>query len=189
MIRNRTQNIILLFLLLVFLFTSSITYLAFRINDRKKNILIQSNQRQIEKSVVIAKSLEAKRIQQVVFEYTFWDDMVSFVQRKSLSWPKINIDPIIKAYGTDVIWTFDTTGLETYCNARDTYTQLKDYKFESFVFNSLKNTRFINYYTETPYGILEIFGAPIHPSSDLDRFTKPRGFFLIGKFIDNNFLQ
>jgi len=189
MIRHRTQNIILLFLLLVLLITSSITYLAFRINDRKKNIFIQSNQRQIEKSVNIAKSLEFKRIQQIVFEYSIWDDMVRFVQSKSSSWAKINADPIIKTYSTDVIWTFDTTGLKTYCKTRDTYPQLKDYKFESFIFDSLKNTKVINYYIETPYGVLEIFGATIHPSSDRDRLTKPRGFFLIGKFIDNNFLQ
>ena len=36
MVRHKTQNIILLFSLLVLLFTLSIIYLAYRINERKE---------------------------------------------------------------------------------------------------------------------------------------------------------
>jgi signal transduction histidine kinase len=188
MIRSKTQNIISLFILLVLLFSLSITYLAYHVNDKKKSIFIQSNLKQIEKSVKIANSIEAKRFKQVLFDYTFWDDMVSFIQSRNLSWGRYNLDPIITTFGADVIWTYDTAGVNTYCKTRDTYTKIKDYQFERYVFDSLINTKIISYYTETPYGILEVFGATIHPSSDPERHTKPRGFFLIGKFIDNDYL-
>lgn len=189
MIRSKTQNIISLFLLLVLLFFMSMLYIAYQLNDKKKSIFTQSNQKQLENSVSIALSLESKQLRQVVFDYTFWDDMVSFIERKNMDWAKLNIDPILSTYDVDVIWIFDASKNIFYIQGNDSIVKVRNSSFIYNMLDSLNKSKFINFYQDTPKGILEIYGASVHPSNDPQRTTVPRGYLFIGRLLDQNYLQ
>lgn len=187
--RSKTQNIISLFLLLILLFFASITYFAFHVNSKKKDIFIQSNQNQVEKSIDITLNFETSRIHQVSFDYSFWDEMVSFTSNKNPAWAKINIDPIITTFKVSSASVYDTLGRKIYSVAGEINNSLNNDNFKSEIFSLLNSSRFIQFYNETPSGIVEVFGATIHPSNDPNRLTKPQGYLFISRIIDSNYIK
>jgi len=164
-------------------------YVAYQLNDKKKNIFTQSNQKQLENSVSIALSLESKQLHQVVFDYTFWDDMVSSIEHRDMSWAKLNIDPILSTYDVDVIWIFDSSKNIFYIHGNDSIVKIRNSSFVYNILDSLKKSKFINFYQDTPMGILEVYGASVHPSNDPQRITTPRGYLFIGRLLDRDYLQ
>ncbi len=187
--RSKTQNIIFLFILLILLFFASITYIAFHVNSKKKEIFIQSNRDQVEKSVSIALRFETIRIHQVSFDYSFWDEMVSFINKKDLGWAKNNIDPIISTFKVSSICVFDTLKNKIYSVSNDISKQLDSYCLNGDVFDSLSKVRFIRFYDQSPIGIIEVFGATVHSSADPERLTKPQGYLFISRIIDYSYIQ
>jgi len=187
--RSKTQNIIALFLLLIMLFFFGITFIAYRLNERKNDIFIQSNLRQLEKSVNIAISLETKRLHQVVFAYTFWDDFVDYTRSKDKYWAKINLDPLITTYETDAVWIYDTLGLEIYSEKSADTIDLNGFKFENRIIDSLSTAKFVRFYTHTKNNLLlEVFGATIHPGADPERLGQHYGYLFVGRIIDKGFI-
>ena len=187
--RSKTQNIISLYILLILLFFASITFIAFHVNNKKKDIFIQSNINQVEKSVSIALSFETNRIHKVSFDYSFWDEMVRFINEKDLNWAKDNIDPIITTFNVSSISAFDTLGNKIYSASYELYKPLNYCIFNREVLDSLRGSKFIRFYDETPLGIIEIFGATVHQSNDPKRLNRPQGFLFISQILDSNYLK
>ncbi|NOU19757.1 MAG: hypothetical protein HOO91_19540 [Bacteroidales bacterium] len=189
MIRSKTQNIIFQFLLLVLLFFLGVSFVAFRIYDKKQRLFIQSKHEQVKKSIYIACSLESKQLRQIILDYTRRNDFVSFIEKMDLGWAKLNLEPLISNHSVDAVWVYDTRYTNKYFNSQDIYNKLKACDFEKCIFDSLNNEKFINYYLQTSYGVLEVFGATIYPSTDSKKTSKPKGYFFIAQLIDKNLLN
>ena len=102
------QHLITRSLLLVFVSVIIVSLATFIVNSQKKRIFIQSNQEQLESSIDLIMSLESKRLKQVTFDYTFWDEMIEFTHTNDTSWAEENIVPINKTYKTDIALVFNT---------------------------------------------------------------------------------
>ena len=188
--RSKTQNIITLFLLLIMLFFFSINFIAFQINEKKKNLFIQSNSKQVEKSIAIAMSIESKRIYQVAFDYTFWDDMVNFIKTKNTIWARDNIDPLLTTYHTNAIWTYDTLGNRTYFVSAKGYEDFQDQVFNKQLINNLVKERFLYFYAiSSSKKLLQVLGATIHASNDPEHKGVPQGCFFICRAIDDDYIK
>ena len=171
------------------LFFMCMLYFAYQLNDKKKNIFTQSNQKQLENSVSIALSLESKQLHQVVFDYTFWDEMVRFIEQRDMGWAKLNIDPILSTFDVDVIWIFDASKNIFYIQGNDSIVKNRNSSLVLNILDSLSKSKFINFYKDTPRGILEVYGASVHPSDDPERKTTPRGYLFVGRLLDRDYLH
>lgn len=187
--RRKTQNIIFIYLVLILLFFAIITYIAFQINGKKKDIFIKSSNSQVERSISFALKFETNQLQQVVFDYTFWDEMIEFIQKKDLTWAKINVDPIITTYKVASACLYDALNKKVYGVTSNESKYLNGYVINDEVFDSLEKSRFIRFYDQTPLGIVEVFGSTVHPSTDPKRLTKPQGYLFISRFIDKGYLN
>lgn len=190
MARNRIQKVVILFLMLVLLIFLGVTITAYLINAKKRQIFIQSNIDQIKRSVNLAYSYESNRVNQVLFSYSFWDEMVDFVEKgERVDWAKANVDPIISTFQVDALWIFDTSQKIKYCKAQENQVGLNSFRFESSAFDSILRNKFVRYYVEVSDGIVEVFGTTIHPSMDPQRKTKPRGFLFVGRYCSNKYVN
>jgi len=187
--RRKTQNIIFFYLFLTLLFFAIITTIAFHINNEKKKIFIQSNTSQIEKSINSAIAFEYNRIHQVVFDYTFWDEMVNCIESKDYNWAKEIIDPAVTTYNVNSISIFDINGNKVYTKNSSNANVLDRYKYSKNVIDSLRTTHFIHFYDLTPLGTIDVYGATVHNSNDLSRKGNPKGFFFIVRLIDNKYIN
>jgi len=187
--RGKTQNIIFLYLLLILLFFAIITYVAYYLNGKSRDVFILSNLNQVEKSVNIAIKSESNRIHQVVFDYSFWDEMIEYIKSRDDVWSRNNIDPIISTFSVSSVCVFDTLRSYVYCATNDESRLLNKYAISEKIFDSLTVSRFIRFYDQTPIGVVEFFGATIHTSIDPQRKTTPQGYIFIGRIIDNSYLK
>jgi len=187
--RRKTQNIIFSYLLLTLFFFAIITFIAFYLNNQKKKIFLQSNVSQIEKSINAAISFEETRISQVVFDYTFWDEMVDCIEKRNYRWAHEIIDPAIITYGVSSISLFDINGNKVYTKNNANSAILDKYRYSKNIIDSLRTSKFIHFYDLTPLGIIDVYGATVHNTNDPQRKTLPKGFLFMAKVIDNKYIN
>ena len=135
-----------------------------------------------------ATDLKGDPFRKVLVENSIWDDMVNFVKTKDAKWAKENINTFLDIHKANSVWIYDTNEVLIYSihNLGDTI-----YKRMPAPSGGIRklfiNEKFPHFYIYTNKGLIEIFGASIHPSNDFDRITPPVGYFFVSKLWDKNY--
>ncbi|MBP6325211.1 MAG: PAS domain S-box protein, partial [Sulfurospirillum sp.] len=129
--------------------------------------------------------LESNLIRKTVFDYSFWDELVDFVETVNEAWSKENLESIITTFDVDYIYVFDKQKklIYAYHPHHDT-PLLPDIKTLS-----TSTPQFKEFFQESKGHFSQFFVAPIHYSADIERKGEPLGFFLIGREWDASFLN
>ena len=125
------------------------------------------------------------------YDYTYWDEMVTFVQQDvDSNWAEENLAESMGTYETNAIWIYDSSFSQHYFQ---TNLEGDDYQHLNVLPNSYQlafvHSRFAHYFTALDGGILEIRGATIHPSSDAERTSNPAGYLFVGRLWDRAYLD
>ncbi len=182
-------KIIFLLLLIVMVFASSV--LLQKVFEKQRLITLFSNEEK-QMQLVFEKILElkGKALDTLVCDYTYWDEMASFVTSGDKTWAAQNINTALSTFNTDAIWIYGPDGSPVY-----SINNLKDPGFKELPFPKNKisglftNQPFCHFYIKTPTGIFEIRGASIHPSKDVERKTPAKGYFLAGRLWDKAYID
>lgn len=134
--------------------------------------------------------LKGNSLRTFAYDYTFWDEMVNFVERPNKKWAEQNIDTSLSTYKVNAAWVFNTDFTQVYSvnNLND-----EDLIKSSPAGEELKKVFtagwFPHFFIYSPRGLLEFRGAPIQPSADNARKTTPQGYFLTAKLWDDIYLN
>ncbi len=122
----------------------------------------------------------------LIREITFWDELVSFIEKKDLAWFDNSIAYLVDTNKIDYIdaYTIDGQFVTKVATAK--------IKSENFipknVFSKLKKEKTIHFYVKIPEGVVEVYGATVHPSQDpFKNKTQPRGYLFITKLLDASY--
>jgi hypothetical protein len=118
----------------------------------------------------------------MVNDYSYWDDMVAFLAGNGRGWAAANIDPCIPTAGADAVWIrrADFSPAYTVTDARA--AELKTIPVPPEAGRKLfADSRVRHFFARCPAGLVEVYGATIHPSSDSERRTEPKGALLAGR--------
>ncbi len=123
-------------------------------------------------------------------DYSYWDEMVSFVTTRDPLWAEINLEPAPHTFGMQATWVINANFELIYSAAAETAPRLKDFpldpkKLKPFI----ERSWFQHFFVQYKGLIVEIWGAPIQHSADIDRTEKPQGFLFGGKVWDNDYLE
>jgi len=122
-------------------------------------------------------------------DYSLWGEMVQFVQTGDRTWASVNINVGLGTYRADAAWVFDATGVQVYA-VRDSILKTGPGPVPSGL--SVKHVfgrdHFCHYFIAGPDGPVEIRGATIHPSEDDERKTPARGYFLVARSWNREYL-
>ena len=149
--------------------------------DRMRSILSvesKSLESRFDKTV----TLVGAPLKTFVYDYTFWDEMVAFLQTKDAGWAAENIETSLGTFKAEGAWVYALDGDLIY-----SVTGSKDVPFRALPLPSgalkklFTDSPFCHFFIALPQGLLEIQGATIHPSSDVERKTPPAGYFFAGK--------
>ncbi|HBZ01475.1 MAG TPA: hypothetical protein DEO84_09180, partial [candidate division Zixibacteria bacterium] len=122
-------------------------------------------------------------------DYSYWDEMVSFVGTADSAWGYENIQASLTTYHADMALVFKSNGEKIYLAINpDIKALVPDSELENKINESLSLNLFNHYFVQTESGLLEIRTAPIQPSSDLERASLPQGFFVTGKIWNRAYL-
>jgi len=121
-------------------------------------------------------------------DYTYWDEMVTFVQTGDPDWAQENIDSSLAIYKTDAVWILKPDYSPVYATGgpeADTDTSAWPAPLPQEVLIDLfAHERLFHVFVQSAQGLMEIRGATIHPTADRERHTPPAGYFLAGRLWD-----
>jgi sensor domain CHASE-containing protein len=140
-------------------------------------------------NIVLLNSQKAKTL---AFDYTYWDEMVTFVNNPDATWAQDNLDPALSSYGVDAIWVYNPSLKLSYAidvnNANIKHNIGIDLPADTLSKIS-KGADLVHFYMKTGSDVIEVYGAAIHPSSDVERKTPAQGYFFCGKYLDGDYLS
>ncbi len=123
-----------------------------------------------------------------IVDVTFWDEMVDFIKTKDKTWYKDYIEAEFLTYEADYIGIYD---LNKKCLSKTASPKFNSVSFVPVeVFDQLYKEKLNRFYLRIPEGIIEVFGATVHPSDDPKKNKyKPSGYFIMARLLDKNFIK
>jgi PAS domain S-box-containing protein len=134
--------------------------------------------------------LEGSSLETLAYDYTYWDEMVSFVATKDETWAEENIKEALYSYRANAAWVYDAVYSPVYAVSNlDDIDGPEAVSLSGPDIRSLfKESKFCHFFIDTPSGLFEIRGATIHPTYDVKRETPPYGYFLVGRLWDEKYI-
>ncbi len=157
--------------------------------DRAKSILVDqetSEQKLLHKII----ELNGTSLVTLAYDYSFWDDMVTFVKTSDSGWAHENIDVGIETYDATAAWVFRTDMAQVYavCKVAGEVVAMEPFLTANSE-HLFANGMFPHFFVSTPLGPMEMCGAPIQPSADEGRSTPPVGYLLVGRLWSSDYVR
>ncbi len=176
--------------LVILLFVAGMFILYFSENGKVLDIL--ENRREEKRALVKElASLYSEPSRTLAYDYSFWDELVSFVDRPDIAWAQENIDVGMETFKSTTVWVYNLNAGVIYAAASDKnyHPLLHDTILDATITAAFSRNWFSHFFYASDMGVLEVFTAPIQPSADNSRETPPFGFFVVGKILDEQYLQ
>jgi signal transduction histidine kinase/CheY-like chemotaxis protein len=132
--------------------------------------------------------LDSKPIAVAINNDSNWDEFVNFISTKDANWFNETIGNEQEIYKVDYLGAYDQEGKFI---IRTASSKIKSIDFvPKQAMLQLNTTGLSRFYMRIPEGIIEVFGASIHPSNDpFKNKTKPSGYFFVARLMDKKFLS
>lgn len=124
----------------------------------------------------------------LINEVTYWDELITFINKKDITWFNTSIAYLVDTNRADFICAYN---INKEFITKVSSTKIRSYGFiEDEIFTQLKKDKLIKFYTKVPEGILEVFGSTIHASNDPYKNKTPlQGYFFMVKLIDAKYFN
>jgi len=170
----------------------SIIYSLSTLPQKKIDTLYEQKTNETKSYIQNIIDLKSQMAEVLAYDYSYWDDMVSFVDEPSDGWAQDNLDPALSSYGVDAIWVYDKDlqlkyGINVY-NGDVKHNVGIDLPAATLS-KVAKGVNFVHFYMKSGTDVVEIYGASIHPSNDVERKTEASGYFFNGKYLGKSYLS
>jgi PAS domain S-box-containing protein len=176
----------------VMLFGLFIIVLALQTIIARRNFLdlLRESKKQKESVFDTIVTLKGTPLETLAYDYSFWDEMVDFIEKKDAGWGAQNLDVSLDTFKANAIWAYNTDRMLVYSVNNLEDPGLKEIPLPQAAISKLfEKARFCHFFLSTSNALMEVRGATIHPGSDLERKTPPKGYFLVGKVWDKNYFD
>ena len=122
------------------------------------------------------------------YDYSYWDELIDFLKTKDETWAKFNLEEPMHNYKFDYTLVYDNHKNLIYYNQYDSKILSLKNKIPLSTLDT-KKVFFSNYFLLIDGKLIQIFSAPIQPSTDSYRKTTPQGYYVIGKIWDKAYID
>jgi signal transduction histidine kinase len=123
------------------------------------------------------------------YDYSYWDELVAFVEDPKPDWAKVNLDESLRTFDLHGVWILRPEGEVLYSVERGGAPSLKGVPTDKRgIIRKIESDRFAHFFLSTPSGVFEFRSAPIQPSADAARTTAPRGWLVASRRWDDKYL-
>ncbi|MGH7901232.1 MAG: CHASE4 domain-containing protein, partial [Thermodesulfobacteriota bacterium] len=153
--------------------------------------LFQVEKREKEEFFDKSIKLKGESLETLAFDYTYWDEMVDFLKTRDKTWASEILDTSLSSYKADAMWVYTTDGTLVYSvrKSKDEYIKNEEIPLpEASLGEVLGQKRFNHFFLNTAQGLMEVHGATIHPSNNVERKTPPRGYFFVGRSWNTDYM-
>lgn len=170
----------------IFFFLIYISLYLYTVQEERHFYKITYNQ--YDKEVKSLFRLNSKTPTATIIDVTYWNELVHFTKTKDEKWYNQYILSEFESYEADYIGIF---GLDKKIINKTVSSKIKNFDFiPKEMMSVLYKSKLKRFYIKIPEGIVEVFGATIHPSNDPKKNkTKPSGYFFTARLLDESFLS
>jgi len=148
----------------------------------------------LEKKVILEKTIEFKSKNLISFtsDYSFWDDMVLFVSAKTpdSKWAYENIVVSMPNYEADYTWIYKPDLSHHYTCIKEGLPEIEELPFDKETLKQIVlKGKTQHFFIVIGDKVIEISEASIHPTSDPQRITTPKGYLFAGRLWSKNYLK
>ncbi len=186
--RNTLYGKIRAFILIVeLIFLVLFVILVFYKNKQEKLILDTSEQKYVGDMNALF-DMKSLQMSKSLFDYTYWDEFVTAIQKNDSSWHVENIEFSSDVYDYDYACVYNK-------NFDVVYEQYISSTIDSNIISgeairNLYKSRFANYFLNLNGKIVEVCAASVHPTIDPGHNkTEPEGYLLVVREFDEKFLS
>jgi signal transduction histidine kinase len=123
-------------------------------------------------------------------DYSYWDELVAFVDTGDPAWARINLDASLDSFQANGVWVLRRDGGQVHGAVRGLDPGLRSLPATGDALRPrLERERFVHAYLPVHGGLLELRAAPIQPSGDTARVADPRGWLVVGRLWDDGYLR
>jgi signal transduction histidine kinase/CheY-like chemotaxis protein len=127
--------------------------------------------------------LNAEPYISVINDATYWDEFVDFTKTKDVTWFNTSVANIIDTYKVEYLCAYSIDG-SFITKVSTLKIKTKDFIPEAAL-KRIREKKADKFYLKIPEGIVEVYGATIHPSNDpYKNKTQPSGYFFIARLLD-----
>lgn len=157
-------------------------YYGTKQNEQFKNEVQNQYKNEINSLI----KLNSQKYSTLIDEITFWDELVNFIEKKDIQWFDNSLSYLVDTNQIDYI---DSYNLQEEFVCKVSSSTIKSYNFiPKKIFKELTNKKSIRFFVKVPEGVIEVYGATVHPSEDpFKNKTTPKGYLFMGKLLDNNY--
>jgi signal transduction histidine kinase len=153
---------------------------------KQEHHVYNTTQEQYNNEVSSLIELNSKTLIATIVDVTFWDGLVKFTKTKDEKWYDSHIESQFETYEVDYLGVYD---INNQFVIKTSNSKIKTNRFiPKQVMTRLYQSKLTRFYMQIPEGIIEVFGATIHPSNDPKKNkTKPSGYFFMARLLDKNY--
>jgi len=130
--------------------------------------------------------LNTESYSSIAADITYWDEFVAFTKTKDINWFNRSVANIVETYKVEYLAAYDSNG-NFITKAATAKINTQNF-IPKAVFPQLYEKKSDKFYLKIPEGIVEVYGATIHPSDDpFKNKTIPSGYFFIVRLLDKNY--
>ncbi|MDD4908277.1 MAG: PAS domain-containing protein [Candidatus Omnitrophica bacterium] len=133
-------------------------------------------------------NLEGRSLETFASDYSIWTEMAEYVSSGDQAWADLNLNQdTLSTFSANAVWVYkpDLT-LHYYVNnlGNDTLNELS---LPPDFFSKLSKDKFAHFFIRTSPGLMEIRGATIVETEDVQRASL-RGYFLAGRLLSSGYM-
>lgn len=170
----------------LFFFILYISLYFYTIQEEKH--FYETTYKQYDNEVKSLFELNSKTHTATIIDVTYWDQLVTFIKTKDRNWYHNNIAIEFSSYEVDYIGIYD---LNKNLLNKSATSKIKTVDFiPKKLMEALYKSKLKRFYLRIPEGVVEVFGATIHPSNDPKKNrTNPSGYFFMARLLDTSFFD
>lgn len=157
------------------------------LQKRQAGIISQKSEESFRNEAALIINSDRRRMQEIVFDYTYWDDFVSAIENvPDSAWLEENITTILSSYNYNYVAVYDSSKNIIFEKSSNNFKNI----IPKATLNVLSLKHLLNFHLADSVGIFDIAAASVHPSSDIERtHTKPSGYLYVAKYWDTDYIR
>ena len=185
-----THKRLLLYLFLISAFLLTLFIYLYHYTTLEKKEVYDKIETKFSNEVTTLLNLNSKPLYHIAVDYTYWDEFIHYIENEKTpetnNWYEVNVGSGLLTFDVDYFSTYNADGnfiIESK-SEKIKSTQI----FSKDLLLHIYKERLTKFYYTIPEGILEVYGATIHPYSDPEKSkTKPEGIFIVAKLLDTEY--
>jgi len=185
---NTRNKILVLFFTSVLILIAVLFFFSMT-QERQNKIIIKSAAEQQVVLINAAINVQSSQLDEIVRDYTNWDELIKNIKKTDLKWANDNIASIIQSFKLYSVNVFDPNNNLIYGFGDQSPDIIGNQATREEIFNLIRQKKLVHYFRFINGVLLEISASSIHSTHDTTKVSPAAGYFFISRIWSKSFLN